>query len=94
MSYEIEYGNRKSGSALRRKRISALIDAMRQAPFDLDAAYSAAEIRVDLEARGLLIGPMDILIAATALSRGALLVTNNTRAFGRVRDLHLAHWTQ
>jgi len=34
-----------------------------------------------------------LLIAATALSRSATLVTNNTREFSRVKGLHLEDWT-
>jgi tRNA(fMet)-specific endonuclease VapC len=36
---------------------------------------------------------MDLLIAGTALSRGAVLVTNNTKEFSRVKGLRLADWT-
>ena len=40
----------------------------------------------------LKIGPMDTLIAATALAHGAKLVTNNTREFERVPGLQLEDW--
>jgi tRNA(fMet)-specific endonuclease VapC len=65
-----------------------------QIPFDHAAASEAARIRVDLEARGMTIGPIDLLIAGIAVSRSALLVTNNTREFGRIKELRLADWTR
>jgi predicted nucleic acid-binding protein len=64
--------------------VSELIRSIQQVPFDGEAAREAARVRVDLEKRGLLIGPFDLLIAGTALSRGATLVTNNMREFSRV----------
>jgi tRNA(fMet)-specific endonuclease VapC len=39
-----------------------------------------------------MIRPLDLLIAATALSRDAVLVTHNTDEFARVRGLRLADW--
>jgi tRNA(fMet)-specific endonuclease VapC len=53
---------------------------------------AAAQIRIELEKRGSAIGPMDILIAGTAFSRGALLVTNNAVEFKRVPGLRVSDW--
>jgi tRNA(fMet)-specific endonuclease VapC len=94
VAYEIEYGNRKTGSPRRRAIVSALLGAITHVPFDYDAAQEAARIRVDLEARGLIIGPMDLLIAGIAASRGAVLATSNTREFSRVKHLRLTDWTK
>jgi tRNA(fMet)-specific endonuclease VapC len=69
-----------------------LLGAVSIAPFDRTAADAATEIRLDLMRRGQLIGPLDILIAATALSRGAVLVTHNTGEFSRVPGLRLTDW--
>jgi tRNA(fMet)-specific endonuclease VapC len=52
-----------------------------------------ANIRSDLKISGLLIGANDLLIAAHARSLGVILVTNNTKEFGRVRDLAIENWT-
>jgi tRNA(fMet)-specific endonuclease VapC len=52
--------------------------------WDADAADYYAEIRHQLTAAGQPIGEMDMMIAAHALSVGAVLVTNNTRHFGRI----------
>ncbi len=51
-----------------------------------------AEVRVALEKLGMTIGPLDILIAGTAVSRGAWLVTNNAAEFGRVPGLRVKDW--
>ena len=93
-AYEIEYGNRKVGPARRHAAVSALLRGLTQIPFDHAAAEESAGIRIDLERRGLTIGPLDLLIAGIAMSRNALLVTNNTREFRRIRGLRLADWTR
>jgi len=61
-------------------------------PFDSAAGRRAAELRHVLERRGEGIGPLDTLIAATALSHNATLVTRNLREFGRVQGLKLVDW--
>jgi tRNA(fMet)-specific endonuclease VapC len=92
--YEIEYGNRKIGSPRRRAIASALLTALTQVPFDYQAAQEAARIRIELETRGIVIGPIDLLIAGIAVSRGAVLATSNTREFSRVKNLRLTDWTK
>jgi tRNA(fMet)-specific endonuclease VapC len=94
VAYEIEYGTLKLGSSRRREIVTQLLAGIQQIPFDDEAALEAARIRIDLEARGLLIGPVDLLIAGTAASRGAILVTNNTKEFSRIKGLRLADWTK
>ena len=63
-------------------------------PFDSSAAREYATIRAQLESKGQLIGPNDMLIAATARSRNAILVTRNTREFKRVPGLKLEEWAE
>jgi len=61
-------------------------------PFDRTAAMAAADIRVDLENRGMVIGPYDLLIAGHALSNHLTLVTSNVGEFQRVTGLKLESW--
>lgn len=63
-------------------------------PFTSVCAMAYAEIRADLQARGCMIGPNDLLIAATAKATGSVLVTNNVREFSMVRDLSLESWCE
>lgn len=55
-----------------------------------DVYYGA--IRADLERRGELIGPNDLLIAAHTLALDLILVTDNTREFSRVSELKVENW--
>ena len=51
------------------------------AAFDDKAAQEYGTIRVELERAGKPIGSMDMLTGAHACALGAILVTNNTKAF-------------
>ncbi len=62
------------------------------ADFDTQAAIMYGELRAVLEKAGTLIGALDVLIAAHALSLNVILVTNNTREFSRVPGLQIANW--
>jgi tRNA(fMet)-specific endonuclease VapC len=61
-------------------------------PFDRAAAGHYADIRHELERRGLPIGPNDLVIAAVARCRTLTLVTHNRAEFGRVPGLVLEDW--
>jgi tRNA(fMet)-specific endonuclease VapC len=60
--------------------------------FDADDAHEAGRIRVELKRAGTPIGPYDLLIAAQARRRGAVLVTGNGQEFGRVPGLRVEDW--
>ena len=57
-------------------------------------ATTYARLRAKLERAGTPIGPLDTLIAAQAVSRKLVLVTNNQREFGRVPGLRLENWSR
>lgn len=68
-------------------------------PFDVldfsgGMAYDYAEIRAVLEKSGNPIGANDLLIAATALNKNAVLVTHNTDEFSRVQGLKIEDWVE
>ena len=64
------------------------------APFDSRCAEHYGRIRATLASRGKTIGPNDLLIAATALANGAVLVTRNAREFQRVPGLTVEVWDE
>jgi len=49
---------------------------------------------VDWRKKGKVIGPADLIIAATARAAGAVLVTHNTKEFSRVPGLQIEDWTK
>lgn len=91
---ELRYGVAKSTQQDKNaKALDEFIIPLEIVPFDEAAAHLYGEIRATLERAGTPIGAMDLLIAAHALSLEIPLVTNNTREFLRIRDLHVINWT-
>ena len=91
--HEIEYGLEKStAGAERRRQWETFLQNVAIVPFGVEEARVSATIRASLERQGLPIGPYDLLIAATALVSGAVLVTRNLREFERVKGLRTENW--
>ncbi len=61
-------------------------------PWDGAAAERYGTIRAATSRTGKLLPPLDLLIAAHALSLGAVLVTNDG-AFGMVETLPIEDWS-
>jgi tRNA(fMet)-specific endonuclease VapC len=61
-------------------------------PFDDPSADHYGLIRRDLERAGAIIGPNDLMIAATERAHGLVLVSHNTGEFSRVDGLSLEDW--
>jgi tRNA(fMet)-specific endonuclease VapC len=92
---ELEYGVSKSEN--REKNRQALIhfaSAFDIIDFNDDDAEIYGLIRADLEKKGLVIGPYDMQIAAQAISRNMVLVTNNVNEFNRVKNLKIENWSE
>jgi len=62
------------------------------ADFDQRASAAYGVVRAFLEREGKVIGSMDMLIGAHALSLGVTLVTNNVDEFQRITKLKIEDW--
>ena len=92
---EIEYGIARSERREHNRAVyDVLLKAFAMVDFDSAAARHHGAIRLDLERRGEIIGPNDLMIAAHARSLNAVLVTDNTGEFARVGGLELENWLQ
>jgi tRNA(fMet)-specific endonuclease VapC len=89
---ELSTGAMKSVRAGAADQLLELLGFFPVLDFTPSAARCYGEIRADLERRGQIIGPLDLLIAAHALSLGATLLTGNAREFKRVKGLNVQAW--
>lgn len=92
--FELRYGIKKSARPQENAAILAafLTLGVKLWSFESDDAEEAGDIRAALERAGTPMGPYDILIAAQARRRAALLVTANTEEFARVPGLKTEDW--
>lgn len=84
--------HRASDAGIRARRsafVEALLDALPILPFGLAEARLHAQIWAELARRGAMIGPHDLLIAASAMARGYLVASLNQRDFARVAGLQV-----
>jgi tRNA(fMet)-specific endonuclease VapC len=91
---ELRTGAAKS-SALQRtlQRVESFLRPLDVLDFTSTDAVAYAEVRAGLERAGTPNGPLDTLIAAQAVARKLIIVSNNAREFGRVPGLRVESWT-
>ena len=90
---ELQYGVAKSQAQKRNaEALSEFLISFEILPFSEAATQVYGSIRTLLERQGNIIGAMDLLIAAHAVSLDAVLVTNNVKEFERVPDLKVENW--
>ena len=90
--YEILRGLKAKGAQQQASRFEDFCARSRILSITDDVVLRAADIYADLYKRGELIGDADILIAASALSNGCGIVTNNEAHFRRIADLQVENW--
>ena len=88
---ELRFGAAKKSSRLV-TQLELILGRMMVAPFEPPADRLYGDLRAELERAGTPIGANDLWIAAQALHDGSVLVTDNTREFGRVPGLAIENW--
>ncbi len=92
---ELHYGIEKSLFPVKnREALEQFLTPIEIIDFGIDASNEYGKIRAELEKKGTIIGPLDMLIAAHAISLNVVLVTNNEREFVRVPGLKIENWTK
>jgi tRNA(fMet)-specific endonuclease VapC len=90
---ELRTGAAKSTSAAKTLRlVENFLRPLGIVEFTSNDAASYAQVRAKLERAGTPIGPLDMLIAAQAVARKLVLVSNNAREFSRVAGLRIENW--
>ena len=90
---ELLYGAARSKKQVdNTKHVEQFLLPFEVVSFDDQSAQIYARIRSGLVARGLPIGPNDLILAATVLARKGILITNNVKEFKRVPGLQIENW--
>ena len=92
---ELQYGVAKSTYRNENQhRLDEFLAPLEILAYNEIAARTYGDIRFQLENHGKPIGPLDLLIAAHALSQNLTMVTNNDKEFKRIKNLEVENWTQ
>jgi len=89
---ELRYGAEKSDSNKLSDRVELILSAIEILPMESPVDKVYGSLRHSLSAKGLIIGPNDMLIAAHALEAGLTMVTANVGEFSRVQGLNVENW--
>jgi len=84
----------KLGDTKFTRRVEALRKQLEVEPLGESFAEHYAAVRLHLEFAGQKIGDRDTIIAAHALSMGAVMVTRNVREFTRMPRLKVENWEE
>ncbi|HAE38203.1 MAG TPA: VapC toxin family PIN domain ribonuclease [Candidatus Riflebacteria bacterium] len=92
---ELEFGVQNSQKAesnrLALLRFLAIFDILN---FDSSDAVDYGQLKVRLRKKGQIIGPIDMLLAAQALNKDMIFVTNNVDEFSRIDGLPIEDWSK
>ena len=91
---ELRYGADLHGSKKLHRLIDTFTSAVQVLSFDEAAATAFGKVSSDLANAGTPIGDFDALIAAHALSRRMIVITNNTKHFASVKGLRIENWLE
>jgi tRNA(fMet)-specific endonuclease VapC len=91
---ELEFGVENSRD-INRNRIALLkfVSIFNILNFDDADAIAYGKLKSELRKKGQLIGPIDMLLSAQAISKALIFVTNNTSEFSRVSSLMIEDWS-
>jgi len=89
---ELSYGLEKKQSERLYNEVRSVVGKCTIIDFDESQSEIYGKIRLELEKTGTPLGDMDMLIAAAALSTGAILVTHNKKHFSKIKNLKTEDW--
>ena len=92
---ELYAGARESADPARtRTAIDKFLAPFEVVGFDSRAALAFGEIRSNLSRSAVKVGPYDLIIGATVISRDGTLITNDIKEFSRIDGLRIESWTE
>jgi len=74
--------------------INELVTEINVLNFDAEAGEQFGKIKTDLKRTGKIINDSDLFIAASAICRDMILITNNEKHFQRIENLKIQNWTK
>jgi tRNA(fMet)-specific endonuclease VapC len=89
----ITWAARKQAPSARMTSLRAFLGDVVLLPLDQAVAETCGQLRAAQFDAGLPIAEMDLLIAATAIHHGLIVVTNNVKDFESIQGVAVQDWT-
>jgi tRNA(fMet)-specific endonuclease VapC len=90
---ELFYGAEKSKKRIENlSLVERFLLSVRVMHTDSDVALKFGQLKARLTQDGLMLPDADLLIAATAIGRDAILITGNVKHFQRISELKIDNW--
>ena len=90
---ELRFGLEKKGSERLFNEVGDILGKLSIIDFNGSQSEHYGKIRLKLEKAGTPLGDMDMLIAAAALSTGAILVSHNVKHFSKIEGIKVEDWS-
>ena len=92
-TFEIFYGANESARKIENiNEASKLLERLVVFPLNISSSKKAAQISVDLTAKGEIVDFRNAMIAAISINNDLKLVTRNYAHFKRIKDLKIELW--
>jgi tRNA(fMet)-specific endonuclease VapC len=92
--YEILSGLKHRNADKQIAQFQAFVAQNRILPVTVESMDIAAEKYAELRKLGTPVDDIDLLIAGIALANGLVVVTNNTKHFGKISGLAIENWSE
>ena len=90
--YEILKGFKWKNNKQKEKRFNIFLNDLDIYSINDNVIKIATDIYSTLRKKGVTIEDIDILIAAIVIANDGILVTNNTKHFGNIKQLKVVNW--
>ena len=90
--YEILRGLKDLGNKKKLQAVNRFINDCEVEELGRSVIEKAANIYVNLKNQGKLVEDADMLVAATAMDKGLVVVTDNEKHFRRIKGLVVENW--
>jgi tRNA(fMet)-specific endonuclease VapC len=91
LMFGAEKSQKKLENSARIRRVAEIFPVLNLS-LGIMAVYG--ELKAGLSKQGTTVDEFDLLIAATAISNGYTVVTNNTKHFSRIPGVLIANWAE
>jgi len=90
--YEILKGFKWKNNKQKEKRFNIFLNELDIYSINENVIKIATELYATLRKKGITIEDIDIFIAAIVIANDGVLVTNNTKHFGNIKQLKVVNW--